>query len=403
MLEQHLPFASKLLLAAGLMFLTGLLDDVIGLKPWQKLVGQIAGGTWAYWAGVRILNVGGYPTENWLSVPLTILWLVGCANAFNLIDGVDGLACGVGVLAALTMLIAGFLQNNVALALATVPLAGCLLGFLRYNFYPASIFLGDSGSLLIGFLLGCYAVIWSHKSATLLAMTAPIMALAIPLLDTALSIVRRFLRHQSIFAADRGHIHHRLLDRGLTPRRVVFVLYAVGVFAAACSLLQSMFHERYAGLIIAMFCGVACVGVLNLGYLEFGAAGRVLLKGEFRHAIDAQLCVRSLQQSLSEVKGVDDCWLVLREAGRTFGFNEIHAELLGFDFRDRLGNADPESCWSLRIPLSHFGHITFTREFQSSVLPMTVAGFVDVLAKTLTPKLKEFEEKVAFVSASSLS
>src|SRR5207302_8185636 len=133
-----------------------------------------------------------------LSVPITVFWLLACTNAFNLIDGVDGLAAGVGLFATITMLLAALLQNNVPLALATVPLAGALPGFLRYNFNPATIFLGDSGSLLIGFLLGAYGLIWSQKSTTLIGMTAPMMALAIPLLDTGLAIVRRALRGQPI-------------------------------------------------------------------------------------------------------------------------------------------------------------------------------------------------------------
>ena len=153
----------------------------------------------AYAVGVQVSGIAGYLAPGWLSLPLTVLWLVACTNAFNLIDGVDGLASGVGLLAAFTTLAAALLQNNAALALATAPLVGALLAFLRYNFNPASIFLGDSGSLTIGFVLGCFGAIWSQKSATLLGMTAPLMALSIPLLDTALAVVRRFLRHQPIF------------------------------------------------------------------------------------------------------------------------------------------------------------------------------------------------------------
>ena len=174
--------------------------------------------------GVRILSIAGAPTEAWWNIPLTILWLLACMNAFNLVDGLDGLAAGVGLFATLTVFAAAMMQHNMVLAVATFPLAGAMLAFLCYNFNPATIFLGDSGALLIGFLLGCYAAIWSNKSATLLGMTAPLMALSIPLLDVALAIVRRFLRRQPIFTADRGHIHHRLLDRGFTPRRVVLVL-----------------------------------------------------------------------------------------------------------------------------------------------------------------------------------
>src|SRR5207247_1602256 len=170
------------------IFATGLLDDLFGLSPWQKIFGQVGAAGLAYWAGVRVLGVAGFSAHGWWSIPLTVLWLVGCANAFNLIDGVDGLAAGVGLFATLTIFLAALLQNNAPLALATVPLAGALLAFLRYNFNPASIFLGDCGSLSIGFLLGCYGIIWSQKSATMLVMSAPLLALAIPLHDTCITI-----------------------------------------------------------------------------------------------------------------------------------------------------------------------------------------------------------------------
>ena len=134
----------RLLPAVLLVFLVGILDDLFRLRPWQKLIGQLAAAGWAYWVGVRVFGVAGYSTENWWSLPVTLFWLVLCTNAFNLIDGVDGLAAGLGLFATLTMLVAALAQNNVALAVATAPLAGCLLGFLRYNFNPASIFLGDA-------------------------------------------------------------------------------------------------------------------------------------------------------------------------------------------------------------------------------------------------------------------
>ncbi len=169
----------------------------------------------------------GVHTHAWWSIPATILWLLACTNAFNLVDGMDGLAAGVGLFSTLTIFVAALLQQNMALAMATVALAGCLLGFLRYNFNPATTFLGDSGSLLIGFVLVCYGIIWVQKSSTFLGMTAPIMALSLPLFDVTLAIARRFLRTQSIFSADRGHIHHRLLDRGISPRKAVLLLYGL--------------------------------------------------------------------------------------------------------------------------------------------------------------------------------
>jgi UDP-GlcNAc:undecaprenyl-phosphate GlcNAc-1-phosphate transferase len=160
----HLGVIWSLMPPVGLIFATGLLDDWLDLKPWQKLAGQLSAAVWAFWAGVRIIGVEGHPSPDWLSFLLTVGWLILCSNAFNLIDGIDGLATGVGLTATLTTFLAAILQGDMMLGLATAPLAGALFGFLRYNFNPASVFLGDSGSLLIGFLLGAYGIIWSQKS-----------------------------------------------------------------------------------------------------------------------------------------------------------------------------------------------------------------------------------------------
>ena len=229
---------------------------------------------------------------------MTLVWLVMCANAFNLIDGLDGLASGMGLFATLTTFLAAVLHGNESLALVTLPLAGALLEFLRYNFNPASVFLGDSGSLLIGFLLGSYGVIWSQKSATLLGMTAPLMALAIPLLDVCLSVTRRWLRGQPIFTADRGHIHHRLLDLGTTHRRVVLILYAVCGFYAALSLLQSLLSNQVGGLIIILFCAATWIGIQHLGYNEFDAAGRTLRSGAVQRLVHGQLAIQAFEKRI---------------------------------------------------------------------------------------------------------
>ncbi len=276
-LIKSLPLVSKILPAAALVFALGLVDDLRGLKPWQKFLWQGLAAGVAYWGGVHVTGVAGLTMSHWLSLPLTLLWLVGCSNAFNLIDGVDGLAAGAGLFTTVTILLGALLHNNVPLAMATVPLAGALLGFLRFNFNPASIFLGDSGSLTVGFLLGCFAVLWAEKSTTMLGMTAPLMALAVPLLDTAIAIARRFLRQQPISRADSMHIHHRLLARGFTPRRVALLLYAACGLAATMSLLASVSQNQFKGAIIVIFCAAAWIGVQHLGYVEFGVAGRMVL------------------------------------------------------------------------------------------------------------------------------
>lgn len=386
---QNLPYVMQLLPAIGLIFLTGLLDDMMTLKPWQKLLGQLAASGLAWWAGVRILNVVGLTIENGWSLLLTVLWLLACSNAFNLIDGVDGLASGVGLFATLTILISGLLQQNAYLALATVPLFGALLAFLRYNFNPATIFLGDSGSLLIGFLLGCYAIIWGQKSATLLGMTAPVMVLAVPLLDVMLAIARRYLRHQPIFGADRGHIHHRLLDRGLTPRRVALLLYGVSGVCASLSLLSTVLRAQYFGIVVLLFTALVWIGIQNLNYVEFGIAGRMVLGGAFRRTLNAQLCLDQLRQSLQKCSTIEDLWTVLCGSARQFGFNQVELCLAGESRSAVVGNADPCSCWTVQIPISEFGYVNFSREFSSPVLPSVTTPFIDLLHISLEAKITE--------------
>ena len=377
-----LPFALRLLPAVLIVFATGLLDDLVSLKPWQKLVGQVAAAGAAYWAGVHVQAFGGHHFAAWWSLPLTLLWLVLCTNAVNLIDGVDGLAAGVGLFAAFTMLLAALLGNNFPLAIATVPLVGCLLGFLRFNFNPATIFLGDSGSLFVGFLLGCYGVLWSEKSATILGMTAPLMALAIPLLDTALAIVRRFLRNQPIFAADRGHIHHRLLDRGLTPRKVALVFYALCSVAAVFSLCMASRH--FEGLVVILFCAAAWIGIQHLGYVEFGVAGRMFATGAFRSHLNNQIDLRTFEAALAAGTTSEDRWRTICDACRKFGFTHVELLLNGHRFEETLVETNGNPVWTLDIPLAHEGFLQLTRCFGESRVPTVLVPFAEALHKHLS-------------------
>ena len=376
-----------------MIFAVGIIDDLFGLKPWQKLIGQLAGACLAYFSGVRVLDVVGFSTQDWWSLPVTVLWLLTCTNAFNLVDGMDGLAAGVGLFATLTIFIAALLHGNTALAMATFPLAGCLLGFLCYNFNPATIFLGDSGALLIGFLLGCYGVIWSQKSASLLGMTAPMMAVSIPLIDVALAIARRMIRRQPIFSADRGHIHHRLLDRGLTPRRAVLVVYAICSLVATISLLQSLSHnDRISGVIILIFCAVAWVGIQYLGYAEFSIAGRMLFSGNFPRTLKSHLDLHHLEKELETAGSVDECWRAISEACNKFGFRCLRMEANGLSYEGLESATSGDKLWTLRIPLGLHGHVEFSRELQSSSLSTIVGPFVDVIHTGMLARLRHFRE-----------
>jgi UDP-GlcNAc:undecaprenyl-phosphate GlcNAc-1-phosphate transferase len=249
-----------LLGATAFVFVVGLLDDLIGLRPKQKLIGQVAAAALVWFGGVQIHVFEGIAFHGWTSFLLTVAWLVFCSNAFNLIDGLDGLAAGAALFSTLTMIIAGILSHNLTLVLVSIPLAGCLLGFLRYNFNPASVFLGDCGSLTLGFFLGCVGTLWSQKINTFFGFAAPVMALSLPLIDTSLAIARRVLRNRPLFSGDRGHIHHRLLDQGNTPRQVAFVLYGASALAAVCSLLQQTLAGRLSGLVIVLFSALVWLG-----------------------------------------------------------------------------------------------------------------------------------------------
>lgn len=393
LLAEYLPLAWKLLPAAGLIFAVGLTDDLIGLKPWQKLLGQLAAGALAYWAGVRVAGVAGFlPNNVWLSIPLTLFWLLACTNAFNLVDGLDGLAAGMGLVASLTMLIAALQAGNLQLAYASVPLVGALLAFLCFNFNPATVFLGDSGSMLIGFLLGSFGVVSAQKSATLVGMTVPLLAVSIPLLDVSLTILRRFLRNQPIFAADRGHIHHRLLDRGLAPARAVLVLYLVCAAAAAFALLLTHpYAGRFYGPIILVVCIVAWVGIRQLRYAEFGVASRLLFGGELQRTLGGRIRLEMLAEKLGDAQSEEDCWHVLSASIDDFGFSAVELSLRGHKWEKKFLNASDTECFSLQVPLSELDWLRLTRPFDSGVLPMMVTPFLDTVRRALQTKMQTWD------------
>lgn len=391
---QNLPFdlttaseaGIRLLPAAATIFFVGLVDDIYNLKPWQKIIGQVLAAVMAYYGGFGITVFQGDPLPVWISLPVTICWLIGCSNALNLIDGMDGLAAGVGFFAAMTTMIAALTHQNLELALVTAPLAGALLGFLRYNFNPASIFLGDCGSLLIGFLLGCFGAVWSHKSATILGMTAPLMALAIPLMEVGISIARRFLRGQPIFQADREHIHHRLLARGITPRRAVLILYGVCGLAALFSLLQNVSPTNVSGIVIVCFCAAAWIGVQHLGYGEFAAARKMVLRGTLRSMIDVQLRLQQYEATLTAAEGPDAIWETIRAGSEEFGFEGARL-LIGGVVYERAVPGD-QSIWQLRIPLPDKQYVNFYRSVEATMHPLVLTLFSQATERILRKRLK---------------
>ena len=227
-----------LLLGAVIIAVMGALDDILSLNPWIKLAGQILAALVAIRCGIvfdaisnpGFLNAGTTITIGWLSIPLTVLWIVLCTNAVNLIDGLDGLAVGVSAISSASMMIVSLLlpimaDSNVPLLLAC--LTGACIGFMPYNLNPAKIFMGDVGSQFLGFVLSCVSIMGTFKFHTIITFLVPLLALAVPLFDTVFAIIRRILRGQSPFQADREHIHHRLLALGMSQKQVVAILYGI--------------------------------------------------------------------------------------------------------------------------------------------------------------------------------
>lgn len=211
--------------------LVGAFDDIYSLKPSVKLAGQILGAIIIAGSGLLLSNIAnplgsGYIEFGWLAYPLTVLYLVCFMNVINLIDGLDGLAAGISAIASLFLFIIAFGRAMEETAMLSIILLGATLAFLRYNFTPASIFMGDSGSLLLGAMIGVISLMGVMRSPTVIVLAVPLVISAIPIADTAAAIVRRLYHHRPIQQADRKHLHHLLLSRGLGVRKSVLIVYA---------------------------------------------------------------------------------------------------------------------------------------------------------------------------------
>jgi UDP-GlcNAc:undecaprenyl-phosphate GlcNAc-1-phosphate transferase len=221
----------------AVIFVVGVLDDILELNPGQKLLGQLAAAGVVIAFGVRISFVsnpfgGGIILLGVLSVPLTLFWIVGFANVINLIDGLDGLAAGVSGIAALSFLVLAAQSNVFAAGVLAAALLGACIGFLRYNFNPASIFMGDSGALFLGFTLACVSLLGVMKSVAAITLVVPLLIIGVPIFDTFSAIIRRSRHGQPIQSADKGHIHHRLLGRGFNQRQTVLIIYVWSIALA---------------------------------------------------------------------------------------------------------------------------------------------------------------------------
>jgi UDP-GlcNAc:undecaprenyl-phosphate/decaprenyl-phosphate GlcNAc-1-phosphate transferase len=317
-----------------LVLLVGAYDDLRGLGPWTKLIALMCITTLFFGLGGRIQGlsipfvgqVGLHPIAGFA---LTLLWVVGITNAFNLIDGVDGLAAGSALFSSLVLLTNSLIQGNAEGIVVALALSGALAGFLRYNFNPASIFLGDSGSLLVGFVLAALSVQGSQKASTAVAVAIPILAFGLPVVDTGVTVARRLLSGKPMFIGDREHIHHMLLARGWSQRRVALSLYAV---SAGFGLAAMLFVNSGSGIPAVLLFVIGAAIVLALGNLRYHEVDelRASVKrniGDRRLRAINNLRIRRACQSLSTANTLNELFNAIIEVGQSGEFVCAAAQL----------------------------------------------------------------------------
>lgn len=279
-----------LLISGTMIMLLGLVDDIKGISPKVKLLGQIAAALVLVYFGVQVKFVtnpftGGIISLGVLSIPVTVFWVTGMSNAVNLIDGLDGLAAGVSAIAAVTLAVVAWTQGQFEAVYLALFLAAAALGFLRFNFHPAKLFMGDCGSLFLGFILGVLAVMGLSKGATIISLFIPIIILGIPILDTFFAIVRRFFNNKPIFQADKGHLHHRLLDMGLSHKQTVLVIYAITLLLGSSAVLLTMLTTAQSVLILISISIVILLGADRIGIITGKSVSGQVAENKAKHSI----------------------------------------------------------------------------------------------------------------------
>ena len=269
--RQDIPLLQSLVFGSLIIGLVGIFDDLWNIRAIFKLLAQIAAALVVYFSGIQIeavtipfFSLTVFP--EWLSLIATIFWITLVINAINLIDGMDGLAGSVVVLAGLSLFVMSLLEGNTLSCLLLISLVGATIGFLVYNLNPASVFLGDTGSMFLGFILSLTAVHSSQKSYTLFSMVGAIMVLGLPIFDLSMAIVRRFLAGKPIFSADQYHVHHILLRKGFSQKQSVLVLFAAALALESLAFMSIYADDRLAAIAILALVPIGFVAVRFLGY-----------------------------------------------------------------------------------------------------------------------------------------
>jgi UDP-GlcNAc:undecaprenyl-phosphate GlcNAc-1-phosphate transferase len=315
-----------------LIFLMGAYDDIKPLKPKSKIAVQGSAALILYLAGFGIHYFSSvfarHPVGAAIDLLFTVFWVLLITNAFNLIDGLDGLAAGSALISVVAILVVCLLGHNFLITYLVVVLLGAILGFLPYNFYPASIFMGDSGSLFIGFLLSALAMAGAQEVTPTSGIAIPILAFGLPILDVTLAVLRRSLRGHPVFRGDTDHIHHKLLRLGLSHRQAVLLLYAVTSAFVLAGLALVLDEKFLLPVLFAVVLGVI-VGVQQLHYPEFSALLRP--GGRRRQIVTDAANLRRATDGLAACSDFRSVCQVLQETLQPVGFEGLRLKNLGKD------------------------------------------------------------------------
>lgn len=313
-----------LLACCGFVFLVGLLDDIKGLRARTKFAAQFIAAIAVCSVGIRVETIAigellrlEFGIYSW---PLTVLWITGITNAMNLTDGLDGLAAGISAIACGVIAVLAVLSGNVVMAILMLALLGSLSGFLFFNFNPAKVFMGDCGSMFVGFTIATSSVLCAVKTGTIVALALPALALGIPIFDTLLSMLRRFLERRSMFSPDRGHFHHRLLDLGLRQRHVAITAYAVTLLAAGLGMF--MMVAKDGATLLLVFASVLLLLLLLFRVVGSVSVRKTILGVKDKYAVSSREKdeIRSFEASLlhfDKIENFQQWWQALCEAGET--------------------------------------------------------------------------------------
>ncbi len=410
------------LFPATLVLFLGIYDDLCGTNAKVKFValGIIASLFFILGGRIEALSipfVGSIELPATISFILTVFWLVAIANAFNLIDGMDGLASGAALFASMVILVVSFAQGRPLMIVVSLVLCGALAGFLRYNFNPASIFLGDSGALFVGFTLAALSVLGTQKATTAVAVVIPILAFGLPVVDTGVTMARRLISRRPVFEGDKEHIHHMLLARGWSQRRVVLILYAVCAGFGMVAMLSASTGSHLTGFVLFVLTVAVIIAVGHLRYHEVDElkAGVRRTVGDRRVRVANNIRVRRASIALSQASNFQEVCEALEEMlefgefayaniqiGR-FGhgtgslqatFDQVELRDSGVFWSWSRGDVESEmvigsnSFWCFRLPLAsekaNWGWMNLYRSFGSDPLLLDMNYITGVFRQELS-------------------